>query len=204
MLCPSLTYPKPRQTKYMSWRIIQPKKNDVSIITEMWMSECCCPRGLRSQLRYLRWLPGKWSYFQDWLPDQKRYSKTQPVYLLSMLATSLLFYSLRSTTGITLSVHRVESRPSQVKGNFTINPSPKFTIVLHLFRANSRCLSVQVQASQDTLLWLFRSSTQHIRWLVDVIELLHRTCCSTLINASQYWARLCRRYWHHANINNNG
>ena len=58
------------------------------------------------------------------------------------------------------------------------------------------------ETSQNTSLWLGLSphAHQHAWWPVDVMELLRRLYCWTLIRMSRHWAWLCQGYWRYRNL----
>ena len=110
----------------------------------------------------------------------------QPVYLHSVLATSLPSRSPRSNKE---SVCRFLGwRLTQVQELFALVP--------HLFGLSCRCLSAQPSqllpsrniSRHISLSWPF----PHRQWHVDVTELLHQFCCWTPIQLLRYWAWLCR------------
>ena len=122
--------------------------------------------------------------------------KNQPVYLHSMLATSLPSRSLKSNT-ISLSLG---SRPTQAQ--------ELFTLVLCLFGTASRCLSIQpcqFLPSRNiwrhiSLTWPFPHRHQHAQWPIDVTKLFVWFCCWTLIWLSRHWAWLRQGYWRYWNL----
>ena len=65
-------------------------------------------------LHSFHWLPVKWEYCsRSVFFSSKTLHENQPVYLHSMLATSLQFCSLRSNKGISLSVPRVKTNTDE-------------------------------------------------------------------------------------------
>ena len=50
------------------------------------------------------------------------------------------------------------------------------------------------------LTWSFPHRHRHARWPVDVVELLHKFCCWSLIWMSRHWAWLRRGYWCYRNL----
>ena len=101
----------------------------------------------------------------------------QPVYLHSMLATSIPSRSLRSHNDNSLSVPRVKTET----GARAIHSC--------LCGTTSCCLSVQPLQllplrniwRHISLIWPFPHRYRHSPWPVDVMELFPRFCCWTLI-----------------------
>ena len=150
-------------------------------------------------LRSLHWLPIRFRIlFKINLLTYKTLREKQPVYLHSMLATSLHPIH-RDQTTITV-CQSLGSRPTQVHKLFTLVP--------RLFGTTFRCLSfqpIQLLPSRNiwryiSLTWPFPHRYQHARWPVDVMELFPQLGCWTLIRLLCHWAWLHRGYWWYSRL----
>ena len=111
-----------------------------------------------------------------------------PVYLHSMLAASLPSHSLRSSKGISLSVHRVKTNTG-ARAFHSCAPSLRHNLPLSVRSAISvATFKKYLKTHFFDLAFPLRHG--HTWQLVDVTELFHQVCCWTLIQLSRHWAWL--------------
>ena len=151
-----------------------------------------------SLLCSLHWLPVKFRIlFKVSLLTYKNIDEKQPVFLHSVLSTSLPSRSLRSSKGISLSVSG--SRPTQTQSYSLMCPA-----------SGTTCHGLSVQPFQllpSRNIWRYISLTGpfplrhwHIQQPIDAMELLHRFCYWTLIRLSCHWAWPLLSYWCYRNL----
>ena len=128
----------------------------------------------------------------------KTLHEKQPVYLHSMLATSLPSCSLRSNNDNSLSVPRVKT-----------NTGARAFRSCALSLWNNLPLSVHSAISVATFKKHLKTHLFDLAFLhrnlhawcpVDVIVLLPRFCCWTLIWLSRHWAWISWGYWRYRNL----
>ena len=114
--------------------------------------------------------------FKISLLTYKTFHEKQPLYLHSVLATSLPFHSLRSNKGITLSVPRVKTNTGTRAFHFCA-PSLWNSTLLSLHSAIS-VATLKNMSRHMSLTWPFAHRHELVWWPpVDAKELLHRFCC---------------------------
>ena len=146
-------------------------------------------------LRSLHWLPVRFRIlFKIHLLTYKTLHEKQPVYLHSMLATSIPSRSLRSNNDNSLSVPRVKTNTGARAFQSLWNNLPC------LSAEPFQLLPLRNIWRYISLIWPFPHRYRHSPWPVDVTELFPPFCCWTLMRLSRHWAWLRREYWRYRSL----